>query len=406
MITAPKGTHDILPGDAERWQRLEEAARAVLGRYGYGEIRTPMFESTELFAKGVGQATDIVGKEMYTFADKKDRSLSLRPEGTAAVVRAVLEGRLYDGQGTLRLYYLGPMFRYERMQKGRQRQFHQLGVEVFGPASPELDAEVIDALMAFLGALGIEGSQLLVNSIGDGACRPVYRERLTAFIDSIADRLCEECLRRKETNPLRVLDCKNPACIAATAAAPSILDALCEPCARHFAAVCRALEVYGLAYRVEPRLVRGLDYYMRTTFEVVHGNLGAQNALGGGGRYDGLSELLGGPHLPGVGWAAGIERLLLTVPPPAAAAGVDTAVVAVGEAPMLKALALAQKLRQRGESVVMDFKGTSFKAQMKAANKCRARRALILGEDELQGGVVTVKDLASGEQRTIKEDEL
>ncbi|HYQ95709.1 MAG TPA: histidine--tRNA ligase, partial [Candidatus Eisenbacteria bacterium] len=309
----PRGTRDILPGEVERWHWLEERTRAVMALYGYREVRTPLFEATDLFVRSVGESTDIVRKELYTFQDRKGRSLTLRPEGTAPLVRAYLENPELRAESPTRLYYMGPMFRYERPQAGRYRQFWQIGAELLGSARPEADAEMIDLFRAIMWDVGLRNVTVLLNSLGDSVCRPRYREAIRAYFKKHEDRLCGDCKERLETNPLRILDCKVPSCAPIIALAPSVLDSLCPECAEHFEAVKRSLTGLGIPYEVAPRLVRGLDYYTRTVFEIHAASLGAQNAVGGGGRYDQLVKDFGGPDTPAIGFSIGMERLLLAV---------------------------------------------------------------------------------------------
>ncbi|KAF0216845.1 MAG: histidyl-tRNA [Geobacteraceae bacterium] len=310
-ITGIKGFNDILPGEVEKWQHIEATARRVFELYGFAEIRVPVLEKTELFARSIGDATDIVEKEMYSFTDKGDNRVTMRPEGTASVMRAFIEHKLYAADPVAKLYYMGPMFRYERPQKGRYRQFHQIGAEVTGIMSPLIDAQVLTMLCHFFAELGLTEPRLEINSLGCPDCRPAYREALKAFLRGKLELLCDDCKRRFETNPLRALDCKSAGCKEATAGAPSVLDHLCQGCADHFAATRRHLEAVGTAYTINPRMVRGLDYYTRTTFELVTRLLGAQSAVAAGGRYDGLISDLGGPQLPGIGFAMGVERVAL-----------------------------------------------------------------------------------------------
>jgi histidyl-tRNA synthetase len=312
LIKAVKGTRDLLPPSTDVWNRVEAAARAIFRVYNYHEIRTPIFEETQLFARGVGAETDIVTKEMYTFVDRDETSLTLRPENTASVIRAFIEHRLDQRPGVQKLYYIGPMFRRERPQKGRYRQFFQIGAEAIGSESPVVDAEVIEMVVAILKGVGLSGFHLLLNSVGDANCRPQYVERLREALKPVAAQMCGDCQRRAETNPLRVLDCKVEADQPTIEKLPHITDCLCDPCRTHFDAVKQYLTDRGIEYEVRPRLVRGLDYYMRTTFEVVHGALGAQNSVLGGGRYDGLAESLGSKvHSPGIGFSIGEDRLVM-----------------------------------------------------------------------------------------------
>lgn len=403
---AIRGTHDILPEDVAAWQRLETAARVTFARYGFREIRTPLFEATELFTRSIGASTDVVRKEMYTFL-AGDESITLRPENTAPVVRAFVEHSLHRtvAQGfPERLYYIGPMFRYERPQKGRQRQFHQLGVEVLGSAEPLVDAETIEMVWALLEAIGIADRRLLLNSVGDADTRARYRAALTAWLAPALPRMCEDCRRRAVENPLRVFDCKVEADRALLASAPTVLEHLSAESAAHFAAVRAALETYGVPYEVDPRLVRGLDYYERTVFEIVSGGLGAQNALLGGGRYDGLVEELGGPAVPGFGFAAGMERLVLVMGEAARRpAAADVALVALGAAGFPAAVAMAQRLRRAGISVAMPMEPRPLGAQMKRAERAGARYALFVGEGEIARGAFGLKNLATGEQVDLDE---
>src|SRR5664279_751787 len=310
-ISGVKGFNDILPGEVEKWQHIEASARQVFGLYGFSEIRIPIIEKTELFCRSIGDATDIVEKEMYSFVDKGENSVTLRPEGTAGVMRAFIEHKLYAQDPVAKLYYLGPMFRYERPQKGRYRQFHQIGAEITGVHDPLADAQVLNMLVQFFREIGLVEPQLQVNSLGCPECRPAYRAALIEFLDKHVDALCDDCRRRLSTNPLRALDCKVPNCIEATFGAPSMLDNLCSACDDHFASVRRYLDLTETPYSINPRMVRGLDYYTRTTFEMVTGQLGSQSAVAAGGRYDGLISQLGGPAIPGIGFAMGVERVAL-----------------------------------------------------------------------------------------------
>ena len=407
MIEAQKGTRDILPEEVGRWQVVEGLAREVFERSGFREIRTPIFESTELFARGIGAGSDIVTREMYTFVDRAGRSLTLRPENTAPVARAFVEHQMHRVSGLQRLYYIGPMFRYERPQKGRARQFHQIGVEVFGSEHPAVDAETLDMLMAFLGRLGLERLELVLNSVGDAKCRPSYRAALVEYLTPFRDVLCEDCRRRLVENPLRCLDCKVESDRALMAKAPTITESLCDDCRDHFTRVRDLLTAFGLRYRLDPRLVRGLDYYRRTSFEVTLESLGAQNALLGGGRYDGLIRELGGPDIPGFGFAVGEERLLMSLPDTRAVSGRDTEVfvAVVGEPTVERALLLARALRSSGRSVVFEpFPDKSLKAQLRRANDLRVRVVLILGEAEVRERAVTIKKMSDGTQETIPEE--
>jgi histidyl-tRNA synthetase len=397
-IRAVRGTRDILPDDVRAWQAMEGASHLLLRRYGYREIRTPIFEETELFARGIGAETDIVSKEMYTFNDRDGSSLTLRPEATAGIVRAVIEHNLMNTDPALKVYALGPMFRRERPQKGRYRQFHQLDVEAFGFTSPTIDVEMIEVALAFLEACGVSGHELVLNSVGDRSCRPAYVETLRKALREHASRMCGDCQRRIETNPLRVLDCKVPADQEVIEGLPRITDHLCAECRDHFGEVRRQLEVLGMPYRLSHRLVRGLDYYMRTTFEVVSGDLGAQNSLLGGGRYDGLVRDLGGPEVAGTGFAVGLERLALLLPDDESPGRCDVFLAPLTPDAFDPALTLQRDLRQAGVAAMLDPEGRSFKSRMKQANRLGARFVAILGEDEVNRGVWTVRDMERSEQ--------
>lgn len=406
MVEAVKGTRDILPEEIGRWHYVEDAARAVFGLYGFGEIRTPIFESTELFQRGIGEGTDIVAKEMYTFSDRKGRSLTLRPECTAPVARACIEHGLTRSGGIRRLYYIGPMFRYERPQKGRMRQFSQIGVEVLGSEHPAVDAEVLEMLARFLERIRLGTPEILLNSVGCPVCRPAYRERLVAYLGPRRDELCEDCRRRLETNPLRCFDCKVPADQEILRGAPRISDHHCAACQEHFRKVRHFLEAAGVRYRVEPRLVRGLDYYCRTAFEVVLPGLGAQNALLGGGRYDGLVESLGGPPVPGFGFAVGLDRLVLSLPAeaPIPDEAPELVGLALGEAAVGMILKVAGRLRGLGRRMIFDPQpARSLKSQLRTADDRRARWALIVGDEEVAGGVFTLRDMRGGTQERLPE---
>jgi len=404
MIPAIRGTHDILPGEVERWQRVEEVSRRLFERYGYAEVRTPIIEREELFAKGTGETTDIVQKEMYAFTDKGGERITLRPEATPSLVRAFVEHNLEQTMAAPKLYLFGPMFRYERPQKGRYRQFHQLDVEVFGVADPAVDAEVLDLAWSLIRELGIGDVELVVNSVGCAACRPAFGEALLKALGEDVGRLCGDCRRRAETNPLRIFDCKVPEDQPVIDALPHSVDYLCDACRVHFAAVERYLALYGIPYRVSHRLVRGLDYYTRTTFEILAGNIGAQNAILGGGRYDGLVKQLGGPDRVGIGFAAGIERLVLAMPEDAGGERRRPFfVAAMGETARESALGLLRDLRRAGLEAHMEYEGRSLKSQMKRADRLKAAFALILGDDELAAGEVSVKDMStSGQSRVAR----
>ncbi len=408
-MRAPRGTRDLIPPESWRWLELTRLASSVFGGAGYAPIETPIFESTELFERGVGETSEVVTKQMYTFTDLGGRSLTLRPEATASVMRAVLEHSLDRGPLPVKLWYSGPMFRQERPQKGRYRQFFQVGAEAIGSVNPLVDAEVIELGVRFFRAAGIDAT-LLLNSIGhvDRSCRSGFLDRLAEYLRDRAGDLAPEDVARIDKNPLRTFDSKEPATIAVMADAPRISDALCPACREHFDEVKALLDELGVAYTLEPALVRGLDYYTRTTFEWVAGGLGSQNAVGGGGRYDGLSESLGGPPLPGIGLAPGIDRMLLALEATAAPTqpGIGAYVVSVGQETGRAALLLATELRRVGITADLDLAGRSMKGQMKDAVRTGARFAVILGDREIAEGRATVKNLASQEQETIPLDEV
>lgn len=406
LIRAVKGTRDLLPPATEVWNRVERTARRVFRAYNYHEIRTPILEETQLFARGVGEETDIVTKEMYTFTDRDGSSLTLRPEATASVIRAYIEHRLDQRPGVQKLYYMGPMFRRERPQKGRYRQFFQIGAEAIGSESPAVDAEVIEMVVEILGRAGLKDFTVLLNSVGCRECRPRFIARLREELAGVADRMCEDCRRRATTNPLRVLDCKVEADQPIIEGLPSILDHLCEVCRPHFEAVQSYLGDRGIPYEIRPRLVRGLDYYMRTTFEVVHGGLGAQNSVLGGGRYDGLAEALGSKiAAPGIGFSIGEDRLVMTVAPDEAPAALDLFIAPLGDAAFRHASLLARDLRARGVSVELAADG-KLKRAMELANKLGARYTLIVGDNEMAAGQYSLKNMNTGDQRNVGREEL
>jgi histidyl-tRNA synthetase len=405
LIKAVKGTRDLLPPSTEAWNRVEAVAREVFRAYNYHEIRTPILEETQLFARGVGADTDIVTKEMYTFTDRDENSLTLRPENTASVIRAYIEHRLDQRPGVQKLYYMGPMFRRERPQKGRYRQFFQIGAEAIGSESPLVDAEVIEMVMQVLERAGLRGPTLLINSVGDHNCRPQYVEKLRAELKETAPGMCGDCQRRAETNPLRVLDCKVEADQPIIDKLPSIIDYLCDDCRAHFEAVKQFLDDRGIAYEVRPRMVRGLDYYMRTTFEVVHGALGAQNSVLGGGRYDGLAESLGSKvHSPGIGFSIGEDRLVMSVEGEQAAVPLDVCMAPLGDAAVRHAAVMARDLRRAG--VTVEIVEGKLKRAMELANKLGARFTLIVGENEMAAGRYALKDMTTGEQQSLTRDEI
>ncbi len=398
-----KGFADLFPPDSGVFSFIEATARDVFSRYGYRELRLPVLERTELFARSIGEETDVVQKEMYTFPDRKGRSLTLRPEATAGVMRALVEDKR-AGEGLVKYFAHGPMFRYERPQKGRMRQFHQIDVEAVGSPDALLDAEVLLMLEQYLRALGLANLTVELNSLGCKACRPVFLDTLREFLKGMhKERLCEDCMRRKLTNPLRVLDCKVPQCKEFTADAPKITDHLCPECAAHFAVVTGVLDDAGLGYTLNPRLVRGLDYYVRTTFEIVSGDIGAQSSVAGGGRYDGLVASLGGPDVPGVGFACGMERLALLIDRDLEAAP-DFFLAVLDASGLAKGLLLAQGLRRACFGGEAPFAAKSAKSQLRAADKSGARFCLVLGTDELAAGTVVVKDMRAGGQETVSQD--
>jgi len=409
MIKAVKGMRDILPPSSTAWNQVEAVAREVFRTFNYQEIRTPILEETALFARGIGEDTDIVGKEMYTFDDRDGSSLTLRPENTASVIRAYIEHRLDQRPGLQKLYYIGPMFRRERPQKGRYRQFYQIGAEAIGSESPAVDAEVIEMVVDVLKRAGLSGFQLLINSVGDQNCRPQFVALLKEKLREVAPRLCGDCQRRAETNPLRVLDCKVPEDQAAIDALPSIQDHLCDACRGHFDAVCAHLRDRKIDFEIRPRMVRGLDYYMRTTFEIVHGALGAQNSVLGGGRYDGLAEALGSRvHSPGIGFSIGEDRLVMSVEqerPDAYRPVLDVYLAPMGAAAERHCAQLASELRAKGLSVELGL-DAKLKRSLELANKMSARFAVIAGDNELAAGTYVLKNMASGEQETLPRAQL
>lgn len=410
LTTRPRGTNDILPGEVEKWQQLEEILRQTAGLYGYREIRTPVFEHTELFQRGVGETTDIVEKEMYTFMDRGQRSLTLRPEATASVVRAFVENKLFAEPQPTKLYYIGPMFRYDRPQAGRYRQFHQFDVEVLGSNEPMVDAEVIAMAMDIYRRLGLKGLQVELNSVGCPVCRPVHRQALLEFFGAKKSRLCPTCQDRYQRNPLRILDCKSPVCQELAAEAPNIDRHLCPNCASHFEAVCEQLEALGVPYRLNPRLVRGLDYYVQTAFEIVAEGIGAQSSVGGGGRYDGLIEQIGGPALPGIGFALGMERILLAMEKQGIKltreAPIDVYIAPLGDKAQIPAALLAQILRQAGLAVERDYLRRSLKAQLKAADRFKVKYSVILGDDEVLNKQAVLRDMQDSSQMVLDLDDV
>lgn len=397
-LTAVKGFNDILPDESGRWHYIEQTARRVFELNGFGEIRVPVMEKTELFCRSIGDATDIVEKEMYTFLDKGGNSVTLRPEGTAGVMRAFIEHKLYAQDPVSKLFYLGPMFRYERPQKGRYRQFHQIGAEVTGVHDPLVDAQVLNMLTAFFREIGLTEPALQINSLGCPECRPAYRAALRGFLEERLDSLCEDCKRRFATNPLRTLDCKVPKCIEATAGAPSVLEHLCSGCDDHFSSVRRYLDLSGTPYSINSRMVRGLDYYTRTTFEMVTGLLGSQSAVAAGGRYDGLISQLGGPSIPGIGFAMGLERVALLLGSQEFATLPDLFIATMGTGERDVAFRLMAELLKSGVRVELDYEGKSLKSQMRRADKLKARYSVVIGENEVATGRATFKRMSDGLQ--------
>ncbi len=405
LTNAPRGTKDILPDSVGDWNYVEGEIRELCRRFGYSEIRTPIFEHTELFQRGIGEGTDVVDKEMYTFTDRGDRSITLRPENTASAVRAYLQNKLYAESNLVKLFYIGSMFRYDRPQAGRMREFHQFGVEALGEANPAVDAEVILLAMSLLEGLGLKDLELSINSVGCPKCRSKYRTMLQDFFRDKLDDLCEDCRSRFDRSPLRILDCKKDSDKPYMADAPKITDCLCDECSDHFAKLKEHLANAGISFQHDPRLVRGLDYYTKTAFEIKYPPLGAQSAVAGGGRYDGLIEEMGGSPTPAVGFATGLERLLLALESqnllPEKNRSVDAYVVALGEAAQSEGFKLLNNLRKAGLSAAMDFAGRSMKAQMKQANKLEARYALILGDDEIAEGVVMLRSMSDSQQEKV-----
>ncbi len=410
QITAPKGTQDLLPKDSGKWQAVENMIRALCAQYGFKEIRTPVFEHTEVFARGVGETTDIVNKEMYTFEDKGGRSVTLRPEGTAGIVRSFVENGLFNEALPAKLYYLIQCFRYEKPQKGRLREFHQFGIEMFGAPDPIADATVISMPYRLFKKVGLQGISLELNSIGCKECRAKYREALIEYFAKDQEQLCPTCRERLEKNPMRILDCKSPVCQGIAKDAPVITEYLCGDCADHFEAVKGYLDAMGIEYRVNPRIVRGLDYYNRTVFEFVSNQIGAQGTVCGGGRYDGMTEQFGGAPQPGIGFAMGMERFMLVLEQ----AGLelpeeglcDLFIIPLGDQAKKAAVQLAGKLMDGGSRAQYDLMSRSVKAQMKYADKIGAKCTVVIGDSELEENRVTVKNMKNGEQAAVALDTL
>lgn len=409
LTQAPKGTQDALPRDTTKWRLVEDVLRSEAAIHGFGEIRTPVFEHTELFQRSVGETTDVVQKEMYTFQDKGGRSVTLRPEGTAGAVRAMLEHGLYNEGLPLKLYYLTSCYRYEKAQKGRLREFHQFGVEMFGSASPAADAEVISMGAALFERLGVQNISLQINSIGCPTCRARYTEALRGYFAQYEDRLCETCRSRLARNPMRILDCKEEACAKIAAEAPRMLEYLCEGCQAHFEGVKRRLDAVGIAYEVNPSIVRGLDYYTRTVFEFISNDLGAQSTVCGGGRYDGLVEELGGQPMPALGFGLGLERLLLIMEAQQielpGQEPCEIYVASLGDAASVAAFKLVNELHRCGVPAACDLNDRTLKAQMKYANKIGSQFSLVLGDDELASGKAMLKNMKNGEKKPVRLDE-
>ncbi len=404
-VKAVRGFKDILPGQSEYWRYVEEVARDVFGSFGAREIRTPVLERTEVFVRGIGEHTDIVEKEMYTFLDRNGDSLSLRPEATAGIVRSVVEHKLYGQGQVLKLFTLGPMFRHERPQKGRLRQFHQINVEVLGTDAPLSDAEVMWMAWNILEELGVEDLRLEVNSLGCPGCRPLHREDLDLYLRKAYGELCPDCRRRSRTNPLRVFDCKNQGCRDVMSTAPLIKHYLCPGCADHLGKALDFLEAVGIPFVINPYLVRGLDYYVRTTFEIVSQALGAQNTVAAGGRYDGLVKSLGGPDIPGVGMAIGMERLLLLLDREGPGDGTDLYVAALGADARQEVMPWIKEWRDAGFSVQMSYEDRGLKAQLRQADRLGSRFVLMVGEKELDEEVLVLRDMATREQVEIELDQ-
>lgn len=405
QLQALRGTQDILPNDIYKWSYMENIIRDLCALYGYGEIRTPIFEETKLFLRGIGDTTDVVTKEMYTFEDRGGRSITLRPENTASAVRAFLEHKLYGDQGVHKLFYIGSMFRYDRPQAGRYREFHQFGVEILGASSPLADVEVIVLAYRLFQKLGLQNLELRINSIGDKNCRNAYKKELISYYESQKDMLCEDCKQRLYKNPLRLLDCKEDNCKLLAKNAPVITNYLCEECHNKFEKVKSGLTALHISYVVDPGLVRGLDYYTNTAFEIQYPPLGAQSAICGGGRYDKLVEEMGGPDVPGIGFAVGLERLLLALEGqnliPNCPQKSSVYIVALGEKAEIEGLKIQGELREKGVMTYMDLQEKSLKGQMKQAGKVQSIYAVIIGENEIEQGKATVKHMQTGEQSEI-----
>ena len=411
MLTgAPRGTKDVLPSSVRAWLYVEQIMREVCREFGYREIRTPIFEHTELFQRGIGDDTDVVDKEMYTFIDRGGRSVTLRPENTAAVVRSFVENKMYGENLPFKVFYIGPMFRYDRPQAGRLRQFHQFGVEAIGSDAAVTDAECIMLAMTVLKKMGLKDLKLKINSVGCPKCRPTYRKALQDFFRPHIAEMCTDCQNRIDKNPMRLLDCKEEKCKAIAVGAPKVTDYLCKNCQKHYGKVKELLTAAGVEYEEDSNLVRGLDYYTKTAFEIQYTPLGAQSAVAGGGRYDGLVEEIGGPAMSGIGFAMGMERVLIALEKqellPKATDDLDVFAVVPDEKDLPKAFSLVNKLREAGVSADLDSMGRSFKAQMKQANRLAAKKVIILGADELSRGAVVLKNMADSKQEEVAMDKL
>lgn len=410
QIKRPKGTEDVTPSQIYKWQYVEALIREICALNGYAEIRTPAFEHTELFQRGVGETTDVVQKEMYTFEDKAGRSITLKPEGTSPAVRAFIENGIFNEPQPTKLFYFNPCFRYEKPQAGRLREHHQFGVEAFGASDPSIDAEVINIAMTLYRRLGVEGLELKINSIGCPNCRIEYNKKLKEYLSPKLDKLCETCQDRYNKNPLRIIDCKEERCQQQITDIPFMLDNLCEECSEHFDKFKEALDLIGLKYTVDPRIVRGLDYYSKTAFEIVTDKIGAQSTVCGGGRYDGLVEEVGGPSIPGVGFGMGIERLLLLleksgieIPTPET---MDLFIVGLGATGVKESIKLVHTLRDNSIKADKDYMARSLKAQMKYANKLNAKYVTVIGEDEISNNKIKVKNMENGSEEEIQLNQL
>jgi len=404
-ITAIKGTRDILPSEARIWQEVESVARKIFELYGYREIRTPVFEATELFEKGTGETSDVVTKEMYTFLDKGGRSLTLRPEYTPSVVRAIMDHSLHLQPQPMRYYFFGPMFRYDKPQKGRYRQFHQIDIEVFGEKDPAIDAEIVEMADFLLKRLNVTDTEILVNSVGCQACRPLYHRELKQAAEVVREKLCDDCQRKIDLNPLRIFDCKEEKCRELSQDFPKITDFLCPECEEHFKLFKVHLGSYGIAYRLEPRLVRGLDYYTKTTFEIISSKLGAQDAILGGGRYDDMMKEFGGPDICGIGFAMGLERFLSIVPFKEEKESF-LYIAFLGDAAKNTGMDLARQLRKNGIECLIEYRDRNLKNQMSRANKLGAAWVLIIGEDEVKANRYQLKNMETGDQQEVSADDI